>query len=132
MAFRFEQLITGYKCPLSRTAGLSAGRKSALGARKFLEPDLLRLYDEALRSGSDIIERITGDQSQALLRSGIKNFDVLRPDDLHAIDLIKIDTVSGDEPDCVAMANVPQSAEERIAMRRHSDIPFLTGESSIG
>src|SRR5215218_9919835 len=99
MAFRFEQLITGYNCPLTRTAGLSAGRNSALRARKFLEAHLLRLYDEALRSGSDIIERITGDQGQALLRIGIKNFDVLRPDDLHAVNFVKIDTVSGDEAD---------------------------------
>src|SRR5258705_3835216 len=81
--------------------------------------------DEALRRGSDVPKRITGDQRQGGIARRVEQRDVLRMDDVGPLQVIVEHSVVRRHADLVVGIDVAQLAEERVAMPREAYVAIL-------
>jgi len=75
-----------------------------------------RTDDEALRSGTDEIERIAGDERQRALGRRVKHRDIVRVDDPRPLDPVLLRPVKCFELDRIAGGDIHQAPEEAVAM----------------
>jgi hypothetical protein len=84
---------------------------------------------EALGSGSDEVEGIAGDEGKFWLRTDRQYFNLLRSDDLPAIDVVMVDARLDDQPNVHADSHTFERVEVGIAMACETDGAESAGES---
>src|SRR5687768_3237176 len=82
--------------------------------------------DEAIRSGTDESEGVTGNESQLLHSVGAEHARVFRRDDTRRLDLVFVGMRRHDHADAIIHFDPAQRPEKGIAMASEHDVAGLT------
>ena len=83
-------------------------------------------YDKPGGGGTDVVERITGDQGKNLVFGGTQHGDIVGPHDGGGDDAVTELTEQGGEGNHVVVADVSQWPEKRVAVSGNADVSLLS------
>src|ERR1039458_9166746 len=89
-------------------------------------------YDKSGGGGTDVVERITGDQGKDLIFGGSQHSDIVGPHDAGRDDAITELAEQGGEGNHVVAADVSQWPEKRVAVPGNADVSLLSRKCRTG
>ena len=122
---------TGVTCPLLHPAAASTKTLSALPRILFMMNASLSNFgcpdDETFRGISDVVKRITRDQSQRSAAAGLQDLRLIGIDDGRRLYLILEFTLRASDVYFIALPYVSQLPKESVTMTRQHQVSALTG-----
>ena len=88
--------------------------------------------NKPVRSGTDEVERITGDQRQDLLSACLQYRDIIRTHDRSGYNFIAVLAKQRADGNDVVRPDVFERPEERVAMPGNTDVALLSRECCAG